>query len=237
MNSLRPKEMLILAGGLGSRLRAVVSDVPKPMAPIGGRPFLEYLLDYWITQGVQRFVLSTGYLGHSIQDHFGGTYRSATIAYVHEHAPLGTGGALRLALTEHSWSGKFLVMINGDTWFPVDLGLMVTHALRQEKPVTIALRAIDENDRYGGVRLGPDGVVEAFDVKSQGRTLINAGCYLLDVATMRAELKEYPAAFSLEKDFMVPYVSRGRVGSSIQDRPFLDIGVPEDYRRAAAYLS
>jgi D-glycero-alpha-D-manno-heptose 1-phosphate guanylyltransferase len=233
-----PMEMLILAGGYGTRLRSVVSEVPKPMAPVGGRPFLEYLLDYWIIQGVRRFIISTGYLGDIVQSHFGNDHRTATIEYTHELSPLGTGGALRLALKEITWSGKYALMANGDTWFPVDLTLMMGNAAQQNKPITVALKSMDKNDRYGGVKVSSNGTVQAFGAKSGGSpTLINAGCYLLEIAAVRQALENYSEAFSLEHDFLAPYAADGHVGSSIQDRPFLDIGVPEDYHRAFELLN
>lgn len=232
-----PTEMVILAGGYGTRLRSVVSDVPKPMAPVGGRPFLEYLLDYWIAQGIRRFILSTGYLGDVVQNHFGNAYRTAAIDYMREESPLGTGGALRLALGEVAWSGKFALMANGDTWFPIDLMLMAADAVLQNKPITIALKELQKNDRHGGVEVTSSGAVHAFGVKSSDHTLINAGCYLFEIATVHQELASYPDTFSLEHDFLVSYAAGGLVGSSIQNKPFLDIGVPDDYRRAIELLS
>ncbi|MEY4717913.1 MAG: hypothetical protein RL563_531 [Pseudomonadota bacterium] len=233
---IKPSEMLILAGGFGTRLRSVVSNVPKPMAPIAGRPFLEYLLDYWISQGIRRFVLSSGYLGHVIQAHFGNSYRSAVIDYVHEQSPLGTGGALRLALNETPWANEMALMANGDTWFPVDLTQMCCEASQQKVPITLALKTMKQNDRYGGVEVGANGKITSFGIKSEGVTLINAGCYLFDVATLRQALADMPEAFSFENDFLVVYAANGHVGSSIQDQPFLDIGIPEDYQKTLDLL-
>ena len=230
MKNTRPTEMMILAGGLGTRLRPVLSDVPKPMAPINERPFLEYILDHWIDQGIKKFILSIGYLGEMIKNHFG------EIEYVEESSPLGTGGALKLALCNTSWLGKYALLANGDTWFPVDLTIMFQDALKQVKPFTIALRDLAENDRYGSVQINEKGSVEAFEVISKGRSYINGGCYLFDVGIIRSELNEYPEAFSLEKDFLVPYAANGNVGSSIQNCAFLDIGVPHDYQCAIKVL-
>ena len=139
--------MLILAGGFGTRLKSMVSDVPKPMAPIGGRSFLDYLLDYWIGQGIQRFVISTGHLASVIQLRFGSAYRSASITYVHETSPLGTGGAFRLALESVNWANECALMANGDTWFPVQLQQLCADAVQQGAPITIALKKLEKNDR------------------------------------------------------------------------------------------
>ena len=111
---------IILAGGLGTRLRSAVTDLPKPMAPIGGRPFLEYQLDYWIAQGISRFVLSVGYQHEVIIDHFGTSYEGIELNFVIEETPLGTGGGLLLAAEKVGNDTPFL-LLNGDTYFSVDL--------------------------------------------------------------------------------------------------------------------
>lgn len=236
MSTQKPSEMLILAGGFGTRLKSVVSDVPKPMAPIADRPFLAYLLDHWIGQGIQRFVLSTGYLGNVVHAYFGKAYHGAVIDYVHEQSPLGTGGALRLALNSVSWAKETALMANGDTWFPVDLKQLCDDAKRQNLPITLALKTIEKNDRYGGVNLSTDGKVKLFGVNSHGQTRINAGCYLLKVGALKQSLAEMPEAFSLESDFLPLYAASGLVGSSLQDQPFLDIGIPDDYQKASTFL-
>ena len=236
MNLIKPFEMLILAGGFGTRLRSVVNGVPKPMAPVAGRPFLEYLLDYWISQGIRRFVLSTGYLGHVIQEHFGNAYRGAEINYVHEQSQLGTGGALRRALNEIAWSGDVALMTNGDTWFPVYLCHLVSDAAQQQKPITIALKTMAKNERYSGVEINLDRSVKSFGINTDSRTLINAGCYLFDVSILGQALTDFPETFSLENDFLAGYAAKGLVGSSIQEQSFLDIGIPEDYLKASELL-
>jgi D-glycero-alpha-D-manno-heptose 1-phosphate guanylyltransferase len=236
MNSNHPSEMLILAGGFGTRLRSQVSNVPKPMAPVTGRPFLEYLLNYWIGQGIKRFVLSTGHLGHVIQTHIGKSYRNADIDYIHEKLPLGTGGALRLALNVVSWQNEMALIANGDTWFPVDLAQIYCDASQQKTPITLALKFMEKNDRYGVVEVGDNRKIKSFGLKSEGCALINAGCYLLNITTLKQALANKPESFSFENDFLVDYAANGHVGSSIQDRPFLDIGIPEDYQKASNLL-
>ena len=232
----QPSEMLILAGGFGTRLKSVVSDVPKPMAPVAGRPFLAYLLDYWIGQGIQRFVISTGHLASVIESHFGSAYRSASINYVHEQSPLGTGGALRLVLESVTWANELALMANGDTWFPVQLQQLCADAVQQGTPITLALKKLEKNDRYGGVAIGAEGHITAFGVEANGASYINAGCYLFNVSAIKKAFAGMSATFSLENDFLVPFASQGLVGSSIQDQPFLDIGIPEDYQRASEFL-
>lgn len=227
-----PREMLLLVGGFGTRLRSVVSDVPKPMAPIAGRPFLEYLLDYWIEQGVRRFVLSVGYMGDSIKEHFGTNYKHAEVSFVHESGPLGTGGAVRMAFQEAPWSGDYILMANGDTWFEVDLNALARDACQQGKPVTMALKSVESNDRYGGVTIDDAGLVTAFGAKNQTNSLINGGCYLLDVQAVSRLLRPYPERFSFEDDLLTSLSAERQVASSTQNQVFLDIGIPDDYRRA-----
>ncbi|HQR04672.1 MAG: nucleotidyltransferase family protein [Proteobacteria bacterium] len=228
--------MLVLAGGLGTRLRTAVADVPKPMAPVSGKPFLEYLLDHWIGEGVRRFVLSTGYLGHIIENHFGNGYRGASIDYVREPLPLGTGGALRLALATTDWSGRSILMANGDTWFPVSLDQFHRDALHLKADITLALKHVGSNDRYGGVKVSATGSISSFSEKLQGSGLINGGCYLLDTPAFATILSPLPERFSLEREVFPGLIPSGKIGSSIQDKPFLDIGIPEDYRRASKFF-
>ena len=136
---------VILAGGMGKRLRIAVPNLPKPMAPIKGRPFLEYLLDYWINQGVKKFILSVGYMSEVIVDHFGNNYKTAEISYSIEYQPLGTGGALFLStkkITE-----PFLV-INGDTFAEVNLKNLISFHLKKNSEWTFALHRVNENNRY-----------------------------------------------------------------------------------------
>jgi len=231
-----PHDMLVLAGGAGTRLRSVVNAVPKPMAPVAGRPFLEYVFDYWIDQGVRRFVLSLGYMGELIKRHFGASYRSAEVYCVEEPCPLGTGGAIRLALQEFEWSGRHVLVANGDTWFEVGLISLCHDACKSGMPVTIALKGMEINDRYGGVSVDGNGLVTAFGVNVKKNCLINAGYYLLDVEVVSGLLRKYPAKFSFEDDFLNVLAEKKQIASSIQDNIFLDIGVPSDYHKAAGVV-
>lgn len=232
MMALMPQEMLILVGGAGTRLRSVVNDVPKPMAPVAGRPFLEYLLDYWIDQGVRRFVLSVGYKGNYIKEHFGTRYKNAEVFCIHESSPLGTGGAIRMALQEIHWNGNYILLANGDTWFEVNLSTFADDAEHYVKPVTIALKAIEDNDRYGGVVVD-GGLVTDFGVQSKKNCLINGGCYLLDIKFLSEFMRTFPDKFSFEEDVLKLLAAQNQVAASIQRNVFLDIGIPEDYKKAA----
>ncbi|MDR1519964.1 MAG: nucleotidyltransferase family protein [Planctomycetota bacterium] len=227
----RPSEALILAGGLGSRLRPAVADVPKPMAPAGSRPFLEYLLDYWLARGIARFVVSVGYLAERIMDHFGSGYRGAQIEYVRETEPLGTGGALALALEKTAWRSGSILLLNGDTWLAASLDRLAADADRQ-LPATLVLVRVEANDRYGGVEVDAAGRVVRFGLPADGGpALVNAGCCLLRPEPIQAALAGLPRRFSLERDLLPGLARQGRVAASVQAADFIDIGVAEDYRR------
>jgi D-glycero-alpha-D-manno-heptose 1-phosphate guanylyltransferase len=231
-----PYEMLILAGGFGTRLRAVVNDVPKPMAPVAGRPFLEYLMDYWIGQGVSRFVLSLGYKGDLIQAHFGNSYNHAEISYIQESMPLGTGGAVRMALEEVLWNNAFILITNGDTWFEVDLPSLSSDAEHYVKPISMALKLMEDNNRYGGVAV-ENGLVTNFGVQEKDNCLINGGCYLIDVKFLSEFMRQLPESFSFEDEVLKPFAFNNQLAASMQNNVFLDIGIPEDYQKAAEVLS
>ena len=218
-------EAVVLAGGLGTRLRAAVSDVPKPMAPVGGRPFLERLLDYWIGQGVRRAVLAVGYMYDSIRRHFGDEYRGCAIAYSIEDHPLGTGGALVQSLP--LVHGDTFLVLNGDTYFAVPLEALGAFHRRHGADVSMSLFRSD-NPRYTGISLDPDERVSSFS----GDGLVNGGVVLFQ----RSALEGLPATIaSLEKD-LLPGM-KGAIYGCVFDVPFVDIGLPEDWRAAANIIT
>lgn len=233
LNINKPRTAIVLAGGLGTRLRSVVNEVPKSMAPVHGRPFLGFLLDYWIDQGIKNFVLSVGYLNDKIQEYFSVRYRNCPITYVIETTPLGTGGGLRKVLLDLEWQQSEVVLINGDTWFEVDLNILWTAS---RLPITIALKPLSENQRYAGVLVDYNNRVSSFGVKANGPCLINGGCYLINIPEIMNQIQKFPTKFSLEEDFLVALAEKEFIGGNIQDVSFLDIGIPEDYRRAEAIL-
>ncbi len=231
-------EAIILAGGLGSRLRAVVPDLPKPMAPIHGRPFLEYLLDYWAGQGVSRFVLSVGYKRDIIEEHFGARYKGTEVNYAVEDQPRGTGGGLLLALKHLRRNGPFLIM-NGDTFFEVDLAPMRHYHQEKRAELTIALREVEANNRYGGVGIDKEGKITTFDnrARTSGRSLINGGVYLAEKSAFAGMALESDVPVSIEDQLYPRMLAEGRrlYGFPSSGR-FIDIGIPEDYQRAASVL-
>lgn len=231
-------DLLILAGGLGTRLRQAVRDVPKPMAPINGLPFLEYLMAHWRKQGIRRFVLSVGYMADSIEAYFGTRHHSCIVAYAREDAPLGTGGAIRDALINGTYSSERLTIVNGDTWFPVSLARLAADADQTGKPVTIAVKRMADNDRYGGIVLDENGLVRQFIAASRSETnpVINGGTYLVNRAWLAKQLRHRTGTFSFEHDVLEALAAAGMLAASVQDVEFLDIGIPEDYLRAGQLI-
>lgn len=219
-------DAIVLAGGLGTRLRPLVNDVPKPMAPVNGRPFLELLLEYWMGQGVRRFVLSVGYLSEAITRHFGSEWRGAKIDYSRENEPLGTGGGFLKAL-DAIQSDVFLVL-NGDTYFAVPLEEFQEFHEGNRADWSMALLRSSDAKRYQGVSLAEDGRIASLS----GNT-VNGGVYL-----MRRGLPwKARGRCSLESDLLPQALADGwRVCGRVFDRPFVDIGVPQDYQSAGAII-
>lgn len=224
------REAIVLAGGFGTRLRSVIEDVPKPMAPIGGEPFLAHLLRYLSTQKFDHVVLSVGYLHEKIQDYFGDTFRGLTISYEIEDEPLGTGGAL-LASSRHVESESFSVF-NGDTMFPVDMDNAYAIHKRTGADVTIVVKALENFERYGTLSFDSEQQITAFEEKRKVESgYINGGVYVLRQGVLDRAVEGQPR-FSLEKDFFEPSVGKLSMVACPSDAFFLDIGVPEDYERA-----
>ncbi|MEI8033184.1 MAG: sugar phosphate nucleotidyltransferase [Chlorobiaceae bacterium] len=228
---------IILAGGLGTRLRSAVPDLPKPMAPIGGRPFLEYQIDYWIKEGVQRFVLSVGYRHEVISDYFGIRHKGAEIDYVIESRPLGTGGGLLLAAQKLNESEHFL-LLNGDTYFAVGLEELADFAARNDADWCFSLFSASEEGRYMGMGVSPEGAITALRSGSTfpGR-LANGGVYLVKPSALAANKFRSGDKVSLEDDIFLAAMESGQRLFGLEcTGTFIDIGVPEDYHRAQTLL-
>ena len=226
---------IILAGGLGTRLKKVVQDLPKPMAPIRGRPFLEYQMDFWISQGVTKFILSVGYLKQTIIDHFGDSYLTASIDYIVEDEPLGTGGALLLA--SQGLKETFL-LLNGDTFFEVDLNNLIAFHKKKQSELTLSLFKSNQLGRYMGVDLEDNGEILSLQSGGNELTLLaNGGVYLVNPSALkRLNYKPYTKS-SLENDLLPKFISLGVGLYGLESSgKFIDIGVPEDYYRAQKIL-
>lgn len=221
-------EAVILAGGFGTRLAHVVQDVPKPMAPVCGKPFLQHLLDDLCAKGVQRVILAVGYKAECIESFFKNEYRGMELIYSREDTPLLTGGALKKALS--ICREKEIFLFNGDTFFDVDLQAMAR--LHQEKGalLTIAVKQMRDFERYGTVEIDPQGRIVRFVEKRPCREgAINGGVYLIK----RDALGEIAAdKFSFETEYLEKKVSGGQFYAFASDGYFIDIGVPQDYAKA-----
>ena len=219
-------DIIILAGGLGERLRHVVSDTQKVMAPIAGKPFLRWLLNGLTAQGARRFVLAVGYKSEQIEACFGNSYNGAAIVYSREETPLGTGGAIRQALA--LCETEDAVVVNGDTYFDVDLNALLKAHRERQAALTLSLKPMTGFDRYGTVSTDETGRVTGFHEKKPVREgLINGGVY----AIRKDTYKEMPEGkFSFEREILEP-LALATFGMA-SDGYFIDIGIPGDYFRA-----
>jgi D-glycero-alpha-D-manno-heptose 1-phosphate guanylyltransferase len=230
-------DAVVLAGGLGTRLRERVPDVPKPMAPVAGRPFLAWLLDQLVDAGFHRAILSVGYLGDRIQSAFGPAYRSLDLVYAVDPSPLGTGGAIRNALAAADLSDTPIWIFNGDSIIRLDHARMWrAHQQRGTDPMkmTMAVSAAVDTGRYGALEIR-EGRVVRFNPAGSGRPgPINAGVYLLHRQIFDGWA--LPAAFSFEADFLARHVDRLKIAAFETDGWFIDIGLSADYERAQTEL-
>jgi len=225
-------EAIILAGGLGTRLREAVAGLPKPMAPVNGKPFLWYILKFLAQSGFSKVIISAGYKANIIFEYFGDSFENIELNYVIEEQPLGTGGAILKSLKEAS--GDNILIVNGDTWFPVDIkGMFRFHELNNAG-ITIALKEMVDFDRYGSVELSGSNVA-AFREKEFCRVgLINGGVYTINKGFLIS--LELPEKFSFEKEILEKLAGDTKLCGFISDAPFIDIGIPDDYNRAASFL-
>jgi D-glycero-alpha-D-manno-heptose 1-phosphate guanylyltransferase len=223
---------IVLAGGLGTRLQSVVSDVPKPMAPVGGRPFLEWLLEALAVGGVASVTLAVGYRGELVEAHFGLAHGGLAIDYSREESPLGTGGAILQALRGRREERVFV--LNGDTFLELSYREMYGAAQAADARFAMALRPVDDCARYGAVRLEGDRVVALEEKGRSGAGLINAGVYLMAPDLLDDEA--LPAVFSFEEELLARRLGALRPLAHRCAGYFIDIGVPDEYERAQAEL-
>lgn len=218
-------ECIILAGGFGTRLQSVVSDVPKCMAPINDQPFLHYLLEYLRMQGCKRLIFSLGYKSDIVLNWLN---RNSPLPfdYVIEGNPLGTGGGIQLALSKIDH--EHAIVVNGDTLFFVDLKELTDLHITQKAETTIALKPLQDFDRYGTVDVNSENQIHNFKEKSYCKEgLINGGVYCINKQMMYN--RGLPEKFSFETDYLSKYVDEKKFCGYITDEYFIDIGIPEDY--------
>lgn len=222
------RQAVVLAGGLGTRLRPVVGETPKVMARVAGRPFLEHLLAGLDAHGFARVILAVGFGQEVIASHFGPSFRRMALHYSEEQKPLGTGGAVRqaLRLTE---AGPCFVL-NGDTWLDLDHGAMLRAHVAGGARVSIAVHEVPDVARFGTLDIEEGRITRFREKGPSGPGFINAGVYLLERELFASF--ELPEAFSLENDVFVPHVAVLAPLAFVAQGRFIDIGVPADYERA-----
>lgn len=226
---MKIREAVILAGGLGTRLRNTVPDLPKCMAPVAGKPFLFYVIAYFQKQGIEKFILSLGYKHEVIENYIKTEFANDAFTFSVENEPLGTGGAIKMATTQSS--EKTVLLLNGDTFFKVDLNKLASFHHICGAHCTLSLKPMKHFERYGAVQINKDHSIESFrEKKYYEEGLINGGVYALNVQKFQQE--RLPEKFSFEKEYLESLYTKRRMFGVIQDEYFIDIGIPVDYERA-----
>lgn len=225
-------EAIVLAGGFGTRLREVVSDLPKPMAPIGGKPFLAYLLENMAKNGINRAILSVGYMSEKIIEYFGNAYAGMELKYCIEDEPLGTGGAIKKAI--ELIKGDHVYVFNGDTYLNFRIEELEKDWFKNKKSRIVCVN-VESSKRYGALDIASDtgrirGIREEGNI---GPQTINAGCYLLNVQQFENFNEK---KFSFEQDFLKKNLVKGGFYSYLTNGYFIDIGIPEDFEVAKRYF-
>lgn len=216
------QEAIVLCGGLGTRLRSVISDVPKPMAPIKNRPFLAFVLEYLKKQNISRVVLAVSYKYEIIQEYFGNSYLGMQILYSIEKEPLGTGGAILEALNLINSDSCYV--LNGDTFFDVNLDRLKL----DNSDICVALKPMKNFDRYGSVDIDNNSYISAFNEKKfTSNGLINGGVYLIKKNIFNSF--NLPNKFSFEEFFQENFLIFN-AKATVFDDYFIDIGIPQDYK-------
>lgn len=222
-------ECIILAGGLGTRLRSVVSDLPKCMASVAGQPFLHYIFKYLESQHVDHVILSVGYKYEVIEEWVRKKAWSFKISYTIEDEPLGTGGAIQLAMKQTSET--HILIMNGDTFFNIDLANLYSTHLGANADLTIALKPMTKFERYGNVVLDENHRIISFLEKQYCEAgQINGGTYLINRNTHLMD--NLGLKFSFETDVLQQRFAGSYFIGTIHDSYFIDIGIPEDYEKA-----
>ncbi len=216
-------QAIILAGGFGTRLKSAVSNVPKPMAPINSKPFLEYVLEELNNNGFNKAILAIGYMKDCIIDYFGERYKNIKLVYSIEDEPLGTGGCIKQAMKYID--DDFAFILNGDTMFKIDFNEM-----SKANEISIACKKMSKFDRYGEVKILNNTIVSFEEKKYVEEGYINGGIYYLPKNIF--DSYELPKNFSIEKDFFERYISQLKMYAFLSNDYFIDIGIPEDYIKA-----
>lgn len=230
---MQVKEAIILAGGLGTRLRSAVPDLPKCMAPVHGRPFIAYVTDHLASQGIEHFIFSLGYMSEAFTEFIAEEFPDGNATIVIEESPLGTGGAIRQGCMKAN--SDQVIALNGDSYFAADLEAQVEFHLKHDADCTIALKYLEEFDRYGSVIIDIDQRIVGFREKQYVESgYISGGIYVLNRKRFLDE--NWPEKFSFETDYLQAYYEKRKMFGIPHAGYFIDIGIPEDYQRAQIEL-
>ena len=222
-------EAIVLAGGLGTRLRSAVPDLPKCMAPINGIPFISYLIDHLQKEGVTHFIFSFGYKSATFLSVLEEKLPKHNYKVLIEQEPLGTGGAIKLACTNATQQD--VIALNGDSLFKVNVKELMQFHKAKKSQCTLALKPMQNFERYGSVEIDEIQKIKSFKEKQfMASGCINGGVYAIDVASFLQ--KPLADKFSMEQDYLEKYTAEGNFYGFIQDGYFIDIGIPEDYAKA-----
>jgi D-glycero-alpha-D-manno-heptose 1-phosphate guanylyltransferase len=225
-------EAIVLAGGLGTRLQPVVADVPKSLAPVAGKPFLSYLLDFARKGGITKFIFALGHKTDQIERFVEGYLPAGSYMFSVEEQPLGTGGAIYKACSQVS--DRDTLVLNADTFFGISFAnLSIIHEL-QKAACTLALKPMTSFDRYGAVGIDKQLITGFMEKKHHASGLINGGVYALSAKQFLEN--SFPSVFSFEKDYLEKEYPKQNIYGMVSDAYFIDIGIPEDYQRAQQEL-
>lgn len=226
-------QAIILAGGLGTRLRSAVPDLPKCMAPVNGKPFIAYVITELQQQGIDSFIFSLGYKSEAIVNFISTHFSNINFKLSVEEEPLGTGGAIKLACKKATQQN--IIVTNGDTLFKVNITALSTLHETENAVCTLALKPMKNFERYGVVEIDETNRISSFKEKQFYKTgLINGGVYALSVNDMLQT--NLPEKFSFEKDYLENFYQTKNMKGFIQDDYFIDIGIPNDYLKAQVEL-
>ena len=223
-------EAVILAGGFGTRLKNVIADIPKPMALINGKPFLEYLLRYLEKNGISRIILSVGYKAEYIINYFGDRYRTIDLIYAIENDPLKTGGGIKNSVIRAN--NEDILIVNGDTFFNINIQDFFAFHRKKMAVLSVALRTMADGSRYGSIHIDNNNRITGFHEKKENskNVLINCGTYILSKRSFLD--KPFPSRFSFEKEYLEAEFKNSSFFGKEYQGYFIDIGIPSTYEQA-----
>lgn len=231
------KEAIILVGGLGKRLQPVVKDIPKPLADVGGKPFLWYILQKLLQENMERIILSAGYKAELVEEFILKYFIEENTRIIIEKEPLGTGGALKKSIT--FVNNDFLYLLNGDSFFDINMKKFEEDSFRIGKfDISIALCEMNNPLRFGIVEINEDNKVLDFKEKviAKNKKYINTGIYILNKKVFEKKLNNFPEKFSFEKDILENKELKLKTIGIPYKANFIDIGIPEDYIKAKRFF-